>query len=159
MKYSPIILLAVLTLAAPGTAQELQDNMSFGGLAARARVLTSAEAEIPEVRRAYGLAFYQPGVPGSVKADVCLWKDEDSTYGDVSLLDGAGDLYVAELFSPTYLGRSWLDLRGPGSLRLTVSWENFSSAVVAGQWVLNNAEDSAYGSIKGQQLSFSNTCN
>jgi hypothetical protein len=115
--------------------------------------------DIPEVRRAYGLAFYQPGEPGSVKANVCLWKDEDSIYGDVSLLDGADDLYVGELFSPTYLGRSWLDLRGPGGLRLTVSWENFSSAVVAGQWVLNDAEDSAYGSVKGQQLSFNNTCN
>jgi len=149
MKYSPIILLAVLTLAAPGTAQE----------------------QIPEVERAYGLAFYEPGWPGSVKADVCLRKAEDTQYGHISILFEGDDVpLLGEWFSPIPDGRTWFVVLGPASvvgsdsagMWLTGSWENFSSAVVAGQWAEHGPDlDTypAYGSVKGQQLNFNNTCN
>ena len=160
MKYSPIILLALLTLAAPGTAQVLQDNMSFEELATSARELTSGELEIPEVRRAYGLAFYQPGVPGSLKGEVCLYKEEDAEYGYIAVVLDGTDLYEGEWFSPVSGGRSWFSVGGPGGLQVTGSWEQFSAAVVAGQWVQLGPDILPYyGSVKGQQLSFNNTCN
>ena len=75
------------------------------------------------------------------------------------MLDEGGNLYVEEWFSPTHNGRRWFKVDGPGVREINASWENFSSAVVAGQWVQTGGDGLPnYGSVKGQQLSYNNTC-